>query len=261
MTTPAERTKAVLDTREFLGLLATAPEVEIPGLVQSVAVCLLRHYPVDVDINASASVLPSVWARTQTHLKPDGLHISKDMLVASSSENQLRNAPTLFVDYDGTLHSGRTSLGADGVATLDSGRPLFEYAPLLVELLRPYPSVEIVLTTSWLESMTKEKVISFLPTELSRRVVDTTRGRKARLSYVLSGAGRTDIITDYAVGNGLQHWLAIDDSVYGAYHFGREPGELVRNFVLLDSNRGISDEAAQLRIREWLVETHKDGGL
>jgi hypothetical protein len=46
--------------------------------------------------------------------------------------------------------------------------------------------------------------------------------------------------------------------VYGAYHFGREPGELVKNFVLLDSTRGINDEVAQLRIREWLTEVHKD---
>ena len=52
--------------------------------------------------------------------------------------------------------------------------------------------------------------------------------------------------------------VAIDDSVYGAYHFGREPGELVQNFLLLDSTRGISDENAQQRIRNWLTEVHKD---
>ncbi|WP_408177528.1 BPSL0761 family protein [Paraburkholderia dipogonis] len=62
MTTPAERTKAVLDTRDFLSLLAASPEVTIHGLVQSVAIGLLRHYPVKVDMDASASALPGVWA-------------------------------------------------------------------------------------------------------------------------------------------------------------------------------------------------------
>jgi hypothetical protein len=169
-----------------------------------------------------------------------------------------RNTPTLFVDYDGTLHGGHGVVDGDGQVSLDSGRPLFEYAPLLVELLEPYPDVEIVVTTSWLETMTTETVLSYLPPELMRRVVDTTRGRKPRLSYMLNGSGRTDVITCYAFGKGLKQWLAIDDSVYGAYHFGREPGELVQNFVLLDSKRGISDEGAQQRIREWLVEVHKD---
>jgi hypothetical protein len=175
------------------------------------------------------------------------------------TQNQNRTTPTLFVDYDGALHSGHAVLDADGLVSLDSGRPLFQYAPLLIEMLEPYPAVEIVLTTSWLEAMPTEKVIAYLPPELARRVVDTTKGRKARFSYMQNGSGRTDIITSYAFGKRLCRWLAIDDSVYGVYHFGRQPGELMRNFLLLDSTRGISDEPAQVRIREWLTEVHGDG--
>jgi transcriptional regulator with XRE-family HTH domain len=169
-----------------------------------------------------------------------------------------RTTPTLFVDYDGTLHAGHALVDESGQIALDSGRRLFEFAPLLVEILEPYPSVEIVLTTSWLQTLPAEKVISYLPAELVRRVVGTTQGRKARFSYLRDGTGRTDIITCYAFGKRLKHWLAIDDSVHGAHRFGSEPGELVRNFVLLDSTRGISDEGAQQRIRDWLVEVHKD---
>ena len=167
-------------------------------------------------------------------------------------------APTLFVDYDGTLHSGHALLDTDGHVTLESGRPLVEYAPLLVEMLEPYPAVQIVLTTSWLQTLSTEKVVSYLPQKLAQRVVDTTKDRRPRFSYMQNGSGRTDVITSYAFGKRLKNWLAIDDSVYGAYHFGREPGELVRNFVLLDSTRGISDEGAQQRIREWLVDVHKN---
>lgn len=62
MTTPYERTNAVLNTRDFLETLVVADEVTIPGLVQSVAIGLLRHYPLPVDIYISASALPAVWA-------------------------------------------------------------------------------------------------------------------------------------------------------------------------------------------------------
>lgn len=171
-----------------------------------------------------------------------------------------RTAPTLFVDYDGTLHSGHAVLDAEGQVSLSlvSGRSLFEYGSLLVEILEPYPSVQIVLTTSWLQTLRTENVISHLPPELARRVVDTTRDIMPRLSHILGGSERTYIIVSYACGHSLKDWLAIDDSVYGAYHFGREPGELVQNFVLLDSARGISDEAALQRIRKWLVDVHRD---
>jgi hypothetical protein len=169
-----------------------------------------------------------------------------------------RTTPTLFVDYDGTLHAGHGLIDEAGQITLDTGRPLFEFVQLLVDLLAPYPSVEIVLTTSWLQKLPEDKVIAYLPAELARRVVGTTQGRKARFSYLREGTGRTDIITCYAYSKRLRNWLAIDDSVYGADQFGREPGELDRNFVLLDSARGINDDGAQQRIREWLAEVHKE---
>lgn len=170
-----------------------------------------------------------------------------------------RTAPTLFLDYDGTLHAGHALLDGEDHITLDSGRPLFEFAPLLVEMLRPYATVEIVLTTSWLQSLPMDRVVAYLPPELARRVVGTTKDIKPRLSYEQSGAGRTDVISSYAYGKRLKNWLAIDDAVFGAYKFGREPGELVQHFLLVDSAHGINDEVAQRRIREWLVEVHGDG--
>ncbi|AJX17220.1 HAD domain-containing protein [Burkholderia ubonensis] len=170
---------------------------------------------------------------------------------------QDRTTPTLFLDYDGTLHAGHALLDGEDQITLDSGRPLFEFAPLLVEMLMPYPTVEIVLTTSWLQHLPLDRVVAYLPPELARRVVGTTKDIKPRLSYEQSGAGRTDVITSYAYGRRLKNWLAIDDSVYGAYKFGRE---LVRHFLLLDSAHGISADSAQQQIREWLTQVHNGEG-
>ncbi|WP_322104847.1 BPSL0761 family protein [Paraburkholderia sp. J41] len=62
MTFPTERTQAILETRDFLQLLADAESIEVAGLVQSVALALLRHLPVRDDLEASALILPEIWA-------------------------------------------------------------------------------------------------------------------------------------------------------------------------------------------------------
>ena len=118
---------------------------------------------------------------------------SWDAIMEHPNQNPIWTTQTLFIDFDGTLHIGRGIRDVDGRVTLDSGRPLFEYAPLLIEMLVPYPDVQIVLTTSWLDTLPAETVIGYLPSKLARRVVDTTKGRKARVSYMLNGSGRTDI--------------------------------------------------------------------
>ncbi|WP_408115705.1 BPSL0761 family protein [Caballeronia grimmiae] len=62
MTSSTERTQAVLATRDFLQLLSNAESVDIPGLVQSVALTLLKHFPMRDDLIASAAVQPELWA-------------------------------------------------------------------------------------------------------------------------------------------------------------------------------------------------------
>ena len=62
MTTAYERTKAVIETRELLKMLASSDNVASHGEIQAFAVRLLRHYPLDIDLEVSAGALPGVWA-------------------------------------------------------------------------------------------------------------------------------------------------------------------------------------------------------
>ena len=62
MTMPYERTKAVIKTRELLQLLARSDASAVPSAIHNLAHQLLRHFPLDVDIDVSAAALPSVWA-------------------------------------------------------------------------------------------------------------------------------------------------------------------------------------------------------
>ncbi|KVF31830.1 hypothetical protein WJ09_18420 [Burkholderia vietnamiensis] len=47
-------------TRELLQMLASADEITIGSLVQTVALGLLRHYLLDIDFNVSAAELPGI---------------------------------------------------------------------------------------------------------------------------------------------------------------------------------------------------------
>ncbi|MFP3801302.1 BPSL0761 family protein [Paraburkholderia sp. SIMBA_027] len=50
-----------MDARDLLRTLASGDKITVDGLVRTVAVNILRHYPHDPDIAASAAALPSLW--------------------------------------------------------------------------------------------------------------------------------------------------------------------------------------------------------
>ena len=66
MTTPTERTNAVIETRRFLQLLASDDGLRDVGNIRETAIRLLRHYPRDIDLSVSSSAFPSVWSSPKT---------------------------------------------------------------------------------------------------------------------------------------------------------------------------------------------------
>jgi hypothetical protein len=58
--------------------------------------------------------------------------------------------PVLYVDFDGVVHHEDVYWDPRrGAYMAAHGHKLFEYVPLLEELLEPFPQVKIVLSTSW----------------------------------------------------------------------------------------------------------------
>ncbi|WP_038720454.1 HAD domain-containing protein [Burkholderia pseudomallei] len=183
-----------------------------------------------------------------------------DDLPASSPIKFDNLTPTLFMDFDGTLHRGRGLIDeVTGKVSLGTGNPVFEFAPLLANLLEPYPAVEIVLTTSWLHTLSFEQVTSDLPAPLATRVVGSTRGYKARFGYLQDGSARTYIIRSYVFDKRLKNWLALDDSVYGVRHSSTDFLPLEPHLVLLDAQQGIASPEAQDGISQWLRKVHVPG--
>lgn len=61
MTTPRERTAAVLAVRKFLEKLAQPAGNDIPSDVVGEAERLLRHYPSLADIELTCAMYPTCW--------------------------------------------------------------------------------------------------------------------------------------------------------------------------------------------------------
>jgi hypothetical protein len=81
----------------------------------------------------------------------------------------------LFVDYDGVLHRHGAYRTYRGVRSSDPLIPLFEYASVLDELIRPYSDVELVLSTSWVREFGLAMARDYLPIQsLRERVVGAT---------------------------------------------------------------------------------------
>lgn len=156
--------------------------------------------------------------------------------------------PTLYLDVDGTLHSGSAIVGEAERITLEGGRDLFEHAPLLAAILAPWPDVQIVLTTSWLKHIGRDGVTSYLPEPLRYRVVGDTLGIRSRMGEVRDGTDRVSKILRHVWAHGVQNWLALDDEAWGV------PAGYERHFVHLCSGVGISSSVARAQIESWLSE-------
>lgn len=67
VTTPEERTRAVVHTREFLqGLLDPSVTARVPAVVREEARRLLRHYPSAGDMSLAHDALPSWFGEPPT---------------------------------------------------------------------------------------------------------------------------------------------------------------------------------------------------
>ena len=69
MTTPDERWRSVVNTREFLVELSHGDDALERARLREVAKMLLRHYPDETHLSLSAAVLPDVWRDPTTRRK------------------------------------------------------------------------------------------------------------------------------------------------------------------------------------------------
>lgn len=123
----------------------------------------------------------------------------------------------LFLDIDGVLHRGNSYVAGNRIVSSAPGRiELFEYVPILDNLLGPYPAVEVVLSSDWAYRFGVDFTLEMLPSQsLRARVMDATyRGCEfdERFWPILS---RGEQVLDYVRRQAPVSWIAIDDRCDG----------------------------------------------
>ena len=123
----------------------------------------------------------------------------------------------LFLDIDGVLHRGIARRSGSGVVSSAPGViELFEYAPVLDELLRPYPDVEIVLSSDWAIVLGIQYTVDAIPSPtLRNRVVGATYEGCTFNEMLWPLLSRGEQVLDYVARHSPANWLAIDDRVDG----------------------------------------------
>ena len=158
-----------------------------------------------------------------------------------------QGASVLYLDYDGALHHENCWMDPKRGPYLQAPERyvLFQHVDLLLELLAPYPSVRIVLSTSWVRRFGIAGTTKWLPASLRERVIGATYlSRRAREGS--APVTRGEQVTQDVLRRRPANWFAIDDDQIGWPEWARP------RVVFSDPYEGISPPEVQDAIRRQL---------
>jgi hypothetical protein len=157
----------------------------------------------------------------------------------------------VILDYDGCCHSDNVYIHpTKGIYLREPGHALFEWLPILEELLANHPEVGIVLSTSWVSRKSFSFAKRQLSAALQERVVGATfHKREMNLDSFTQLTRASQILGDVSRrGIKEEDWIAIDDDADGW------PFMYARNLIRTDGASGISDPDVQAEIKTWLAK-------
>ena len=147
---------------------------------------------------------------------------------APSSQQMMRRRKTLFLDFDGVLHSN-----------FSPSHQAFSLAPKLAETLAG-SSVQIIISSSWRFDRALSERRRLLPKVLAERVVGTTgdpyEGEFARWNEICETVRHHSILD----------WRALDDSKL------EFPSALCPELILCDGRMGLTEPQCA-EIARWLA--------
>ncbi|MFC0167606.1 HAD domain-containing protein [Pseudoduganella danionis] len=159
----------------------------------------------------------------------------------------IEETPICVLDFDGCLHHDEVYYRpGSGVYMREPGHHLFEWAHVLVDLLEPYPSVRIALSTSWVRSRGFQFAKTALPCPLRERVIGATYHTREVQKRDFDFMSRGEQVLNYVERRNLKRWFAIDDDVAGW------PTWCLHRLVQTQGHSGLSDPSAQNAVRRIL---------
>ncbi|MGF6781183.1 HAD domain-containing protein [Paraburkholderia sp. GAS334] len=162
----------------------------------------------------------------------------------------------IFLDYDGVLHRGDTYVTPNGVVSSAPGIiELFEFASVLLEMLAPYPKIELVLSTDWCFKFGFARARDALPLDgLRMRVTGATYEPECEDVAAWQDRQRGLQIAGFARRHKIADWLAVDDRRDGFHdYFDR--------LVHCQTDVGLGDRAVVEVLRSRLAERFSEAPL
>jgi len=153
-----------------------------------------------------------------------------------------------YLDFDGVLHHEAVYCSPkSGLFIRSPGRQFFEWMPILEQLIAPYPDVQIVLSTSWVQARSFAFARKHLSPMLQARVIGATfHNRFMRRGDFLANSRGIQIWND-VYRREPAAWFAIDDDDFGWPKWCRD------KLVKTDGEIGLSDPIAQNAVRQMLM--------
>ncbi|MDO9437726.1 HAD domain-containing protein [Hydrogenophaga sp.] len=169
----------------------------------------------------------------------------------------------LYSDLDGVLHHEAVLFhpkrGIYMSPSVAPKRTLFEWAPILANILEPYPDVKLVLSSTWCVRPGYADTLKRLPEELRRRYIGGTFHKRvhgadpwSRNTFLRTPRG-VQVVADVRRRK-PRHWLALDDDVEDW------PAVALRNLLACDGATGLSSLEVQSALSEWLFAVHSGPG-
>lgn len=154
----------------------------------------------------------------------------------------------LYLDYDGVLHPEEVYRSPKrGIFLKTEGHTLFEWSPILEEIVLQHPHTRIVLSTSWVRQTDFNYARAQLPQSLQDLVIGATFHRRhmQKLEFDLMSRGE-QIVADSFRRASLNSWVALDDDYLGWPTWCRN------NLIATDGMLGLSDPIVQQALRNML---------
>lgn len=168
----------------------------------------------------------------------------------SVSQNS-QNLRVCVLDFDGVLHDDAVYFSPDRGMYLDTpGRVLFEWMPILDELLAPYPELRVVLSTSWVRAKGLAFATSRLSPSLRSRVAGATFDNRLVQKADFDLLPRGLQVWQDIERRRPAAWFAIDNDAAGW------PEHCLDRLVLTEDRLGLSDMRTQEEVRRILASMH-----
>jgi len=157
----------------------------------------------------------------------------------------------LYLDFDGVLHHHNVMfhpLIGPYLSAAPDGAVLFQHMNVLQDLLKPYPVVQIVLSTTWVARLGLAIAKKQLHPDLRQRVIGATC-RSSKDRERISNLSRGQQVLADVQKRQPTAWLAVDDDESGW------PIAYRAHLVHTDKHHGLGDIQAVAALQTALMTT------